>query len=147
MNVLSQYTIKALNTDEELIQAFPIMQQLRPQLNQSSYLSLVKDAQKLERYQLHGLIKHNSLIALVGFKPMVTLYYGHFVWVCDLITDHHYRSQGFGEQLLNYVHNWADQNGYSSVALSSGLNRTDAHRFYEQKMTYTKASYVFKYDL
>ncbi|TFB12835.1 GNAT family N-acetyltransferase, partial [Filobacillus milosensis] len=32
-------------------------------------------------------------------------------------------------------------------ALSSGLQRTDAHRFYEDRMDYDKVSYVFKSSL
>lgn len=75
---------------------------------------------------------------------MITLYYGRFVWVCDLVTIKNKRSNGYGEKLLSYVNNWAKENGYDSVALSSGLKRTDAHRFYEEKMGYDKVSYVFK---
>jgi hypothetical protein len=36
---------------------------------------------------------------------------------------------------------------YESVALSSGLQRTNAHRFYENKMDHNKVSYVFKSTL
>ncbi|HWO98810.1 MAG TPA: GNAT family N-acetyltransferase, partial [Bacillus sp. (in: firmicutes)] len=75
------------------------------------------------------------------------LYYGRFVWVCDLVTDSDKRSKGYGEKLLTYVHEWAKENNYESVALSSGLQRTDAHRFYEDKMKYDKVSYVFKASL
>lgn len=78
---------------------------------------------------------------------MITLYYGRFVWVCDLVTDNNKRSNGYGDKLLSYVHEWAKENGYQSVALSSGLQRTDAHRFYEEKMGYDKVSYVFKKNL
>ena len=78
---------------------------------------------------------------------MITLYYGRFVWVCDLVTDKNKRSNGYGERLLSYVHKWAKENSYENVALSSGLQRADAHRFYEEKMGYDKVSYVFKKTL
>ena len=55
--------------------------------------------------------------------------------------------EGYGEKLLSYIHKWANENKYESVALSSGLQRTDAHRFYENKMGYDKVSYVFKASL
>ncbi len=71
----------------------------------------------------------------------------HFVWVCDLVTDDNHRSNGYGEKLLSYVHGWAKENGYESVALSSGLQRRDAHRFYEDRMHYDKVSYVFRTSL
>ncbi len=78
---------------------------------------------------------------------MITLYYGRFVWVCDLVTDSSQRSNGYGERLLSYVHKWAKENDYESVVLSSGLKRIDAHRFYEKRMGYDKVSYVFKKPL
>lgn len=67
--------------------------------------------------------------------------------MCDLVTVVNNRSKGYGKKLLSYVHQWAKENKYESVALSSGLQRTDAHRFYEHKMGYDKVSYVLKTTL
>ena len=123
------------------------MKQLRTHLDESSYLELVIDAQEKDRYKMFALLDDDEIVAVTGFKPMITLYYGRFVWVCDLVTDTNKRSKGYGEKLLTYVHKWAKENNYESVALSSGLQRTDAHRFYEDKMNYDKVSYVFKTSL
>ena len=140
-------TIKELQSRDEIIEAFPVMKQLRTHLDESTYLELVIDAQKNDRYKMFALLDGNEIVAVTGFKPMITLYYGRFVWVCDLVTDANIRSKGYGEKLLTSVHEWAKENNYESVALSSGLQRTDAHRFYEDKMNYAKASYVFKTTL
>lgn len=139
--------IKELKSRKELIEAFPIMKQLRTHLDESTYLELVLEAQKVDRYKMVALFNEDKIVAVAGFKPMTTLYYGRFIWVCDLVTDTNIRSKGYGEKLLTYVHEWAKENKYESVALSSGLQRTDAHRFYEDKMNYDKVSYVFKSSL
>jgi GNAT superfamily N-acetyltransferase len=144
MNTL---TIKELQSRNEIIEAFPVMKQLRTHLDESSYLELVIDAQEKDRYKMFALFDDDEIVAIIGFKPMITLYYGRFVWVCDLVTDTSKRSKGYGEKLLTYVHEWAKENNYESVALSSGLQRTDVHRFYEDKMNYDKVSYVFKTSL
>lgn len=65
---------------------------------------------------LHGLFDGNDIVAVIGFQPMITLYYGRFIWVCDLVTDVNKRSEGYGEKLLSYVHDWARENNYESVA-------------------------------
>lgn len=139
--------IQALHTEDEVLAAFPVMKQLRAHLDQTTYLALVKEAQKVDQYQMAALYDANEIVAVVGFKPMITLYYGRFVWVCDLVTATDKRSNGYGEKLLTYVEEWAKQNSYESVALSSGLQRTDAHRFYEKKMDYDRVSYVFKKEI
>lgn len=144
MNTL---TFNELQFEAEILQAFPIMSQLRTHLDETTYIDLVMEARAKDMYRLFALYDQEEIVAVTGFKPMITLYYGRFVWVCDLVTDSNKRSNGYGEQLLSYVHQWAKANNYESVALSSGLKRTDAHRFYEERMHYDKVSYVFKKSL
>ncbi|PIC67610.1 GNAT family N-acetyltransferase [Sporosarcina sp. P16a] len=140
-------TIRELQSQKEILEAFPVMNQLRTHLDEKAYLDLVTEAKEKDMYRLFALYDQGGIVAVTGFKPMITLYYGRFVWVCDLVTDKNKRSNGYGEKLLAYVHEWAKENAYESVALSSGLQRTDAHRFYEEKMDYDKVSYVFKKPL
>ncbi|WP_205137407.1 GNAT family N-acetyltransferase [Virgibacillus halotolerans] len=123
------------------------MKQLRTHLNKNEYLELVKEAKEVDMYRMIALYHGEKVVAVAGYKPMITLYYGRFVWVCDLVTDELERSKGYGEKLLTYIHNWAEEHDYKSVALSSGLQRIDAHRFYEEKMDYSKVSFVFKKDI
>ncbi|MFB5282147.1 GNAT family N-acetyltransferase [Peribacillus sp. Hz7] len=144
---MSNPTIKELQTRDEIIKAFPVMRQLRTHLDEGSYLELVSEAQEKEGYKMFALFDGNDIVAVIGFRPMITLYYGRFIWVCDLVTDANKRSKGYGEKLLSYIHKWTNANKYESVALSSGLQRIDAHRFYENKMDYNKVSYIFKADL
>ncbi|MEN2467737.1 GNAT family N-acetyltransferase [Ornithinibacillus sp. FSL M8-0202] len=136
--------IKELNSQNEILEAFTVIKQLRTHLDEESYLELVLEAREKDSYKMFALFDRGELVAVIGFKPMITLYYGRFVWVCDLVTDAKRRSKGYGEKLLTFVHNWAKENNYESVALSSGLQRTNAHQFYEEKMNYDKVSYVFR---
>jgi len=139
----STLLFKELRTKEEILAGFSVMKHLRTHLDENSYLELVLEAQQKEGYRLVALYDHGKMVAITGFMPMITLYNGHFIWVCDLVTAPSERSKGYGEKLLSYVHQWAEENGYGIVSLSSGLQRVDAHRFYEEKMQYDKVSYVF----
>lgn len=119
------------------------MQQLRTHLDRNAYMELIREAKEIEQYRQFAFFEEGEIVAMVGFQPMITLYYGRFIWVCDLVTDSGQRSRGYGEKLLSFVHELAAAEGYTSVALSSGLQRTDAHRFYEEKMGYDRVSYGF----
>ena len=144
---MSSLTIKELQSRNEIMEAFPVMRQLRTHLDERSYLELVNDAHEKEGYKMFALFDGKDIVAVIGFQPMITLYYGRFIWVCDLVTDANKRSEGYGEKLLSHTHKWAKEHNYENIALSSGLQRTDAHRFYENKMGYSKVSYVFKTSL
>ncbi|ALF09559.1 GNAT family N-acetyltransferase [Parageobacillus thermoglucosidasius] len=143
MGITSTLLFKELRTKEEILAGFSVMKHLRTHLDENSYLELVLEAQQKEGYRLVALYDHGKMVAITGFMPMITLYNGRFIWVCDLVTAPSERSKGYGEKLLSYVHQWAEENGYGIVSLSSGLQRVDAHRFYEEKMQYDKVSYVF----
>ena len=139
--------IKEMRTKEQWREAFQVMQELRQHLDEKTYLDLVEEAHQKDMYRLFALYDGDELVAVTGFKPMITLYYGRFVWVCDLVTSEEHRSKGYGEKLLTFVENWAVENGYQSVALSSGIQKKEAHRFYKEKMSYDQVSYVFKKGL
>ncbi|PFG12128.1 acetyltransferase (GNAT) family protein [Bacillus sp. es.036] len=139
--------IKEMRSIEQRREAFQVMQELRQHLDEKTYLDLVEEANQKDMYRLYALYDENELVAVTGFKPMITLYYGRFVWVCDLVTSEQHRSKGYGEKLLTFVENWALENGYQSVALSSGVQKKEAHRFYKEKMSYDQVSFVFKRGL
>lgn len=135
--------IKQLQTVNEWKEAFPVVKQLRTHLDEDQYLILVKEATQQEDYKLFALFDDEKIIALTGFMPMITLYNGKFIWVCDLVTDENHRSMGYGKTLLSFVETWGKEHGYEIVSLSSGLQRKAAHRFYKDKMEYDQVSYVF----
>ncbi|MCA0993721.1 GNAT family N-acetyltransferase [Pseudalkalibacillus hwajinpoensis] len=139
--------IKEMKTKQQWLEAFQVMQELRQHLDEKTYLDLVEEANQKDMYRLYALYDGDELVAVTGFKPMITLYYGRFVWVCDLVTSEQHRSKGYGEMLLTFVENWALENGYQSVALSSGVKKKEAHRFYKEKMSYDQVSFVFKKGL
>ncbi|XXM71137.1 GNAT family N-acetyltransferase [Lysinibacillus sphaericus] len=139
--------IKELKSETDWLEAYPLMKQLRTHLDRDQYLELVKDSAASDGYQLAALYSKGRIVAVTGFMPMITLYNGRFIWVCDLITDADERSQGHGQELLSYVEKRAKNQGYERISLSSGLQRFDAHRFYEEKMDYQKKSFVFLKDL
>ena len=101
MLMLDNITIKELKTRNEIMEAFPVMSQLRTHIDETAYLELVSEAQEKEGYKMFALFDDNDLVAVIGFRPMITLYYGRFIWVCDLVTDVNKRS---GDMVKNYFH-------------------------------------------
>jgi GNAT superfamily N-acetyltransferase len=67
-----------------------------------------------------------------------------FVLIGGLVVDRDCRKQGIGRRLLARAEEWAAQHGCAVVRLSSSVNRTEAHAFY-QRAGYTnlKTQYSF----
>ena len=136
--------IAELITDTEIMDGYQVMKQLRSHLDEHSYITIIKEAKIKEDYRQFAFREKEKIVAVIGFQPMITLYYGKYIWVCDLVTDASVRSKGYGEKLLAFAQELVKSEGYEAVALSSGLLREEAHRFYEEKMGYDKVSFVFK---
>lgn len=145
--MIETIVIKELNSQKEILKAYPLMKQLAEHIDEETYLGIVNEAKEYENYKMFALIEDGEIVAVTGFKPMVTLYYGRSIWVSDLVTDTTKRSKGYGRKLLSYVQEWSKENNYENVSLSSALQRTGAHSFYENKMGYDKVSYIFQTNL
>lgn len=135
--------IKELVQQKEWLEAFPIINELRTHLTEHTYLDFLQRMRE-EGYKLFALYDNDQIVAVTGIALKTNFYYGMHVFVYDLVTQSSQRSKGYGEQLLAYIHEYAKKNGCEIVALESGLQRIDAHRFYETKMGYEKFCYSFK---
>jgi len=143
---MSDVDIRELESQREWREAFPVMQQLRTHLDEEQYLDYLEQM-TADGYRLFGLFSGDDLAALAGVNIMTNMYYGRHLWVFELVTDADHRSEGFGKQLFEYLVEWADGKGCEKVALSSGLQRERAHRFYEDHVEMERASYVYTTDL
>ena len=137
--------IRELGIDE-LEQAYPVIHQLRTHLSLEEYISHVK-AMIPYGYQVVCLFEGDNVVTYAGFAEQLNMYYGNHIWVYDLVTDNEKQGNGYGKILLSHIERLAKDNSLSCVALSSGIQREDAHRFYEKGMGYNKTGYVFNKNM
>ncbi|MFJ7886551.1 GNAT family N-acetyltransferase [Lysinibacillus xylanilyticus] len=136
-------TIKQLTFQQEWMEAYPVMAQLRTKLTLEKYLLLLKEMTR-DGYLLFALYENMQIVAVAGLSWRVNFYSERHIFVYDLVTDEKYRSRGYGEKLLHYLHQWGKENGAHYIALESGIQRTSAHRFYEDRLGYEKWCYSFR---
>ena len=66
------------------------------------------------------------------FTPSISFQGGKRATVESVRVDSKYRGQGIGERMMRWVIERAKEKGCVSVQLTTNLERTDAHRFYER---------------
>lgn len=138
--------IRELTTDREFRAAWEVMRELRGHLDEETYMDRVAEM-KPSGYRLVAAEEDGRVVALAGIGREKNLYYGRYMWVYDLITTEAARSRGHGLALLRHVEDLAREEGCDVLALSSALHRTDAHRFYLDKVGMEKRSYTFVKEL
>lgn len=119
---------RKLVAPEWLARAEKVHRQLRPQLPEN-YLD------KMGRVFAQGgemcvAVEGESVLGLAVFRCHENTFAGINFYVDDLITDEVNRSRGVGHAIISHLENIARQRGAKVIALESGAQRGQAHKFY-----------------
>jgi len=128
-------------TLKELYTVYEVLKQLRNTLSYDEFEDLIYDMRHIE-YKMIGLFEKGELVTYAGINVQTNLYHKRHLYIFDLVTDEKYRGQNYGAMMLEYLEDYAKTAACENIVLSSGLQREDAHRFYE-KHNFQKKSYVF----
>lgn len=126
---------------KELLAAYDVVSQLRTTLTYDEFEDLIYEMRSME-YKMFGIMDGEKLITYAGVAIQTNLYHKRHLFVFDLVTDEKHRSNGYGEMMLEYLRDFAKMGMCENIVLSSGIQREDAHRFYE-KNGFVKKSFVF----
>ncbi len=124
----------------ELETAYETVKELRD-ISYDEFEDLVY-AMRHQEYKMFGSFERDELITYAGVSVQVNLYWGRHLFIYDLVTREKYRSQGHGKEMMRYLHDYAKMFDCGKIALTSGLQREAAHRFYEEE-GFEKKSYAF----
>ncbi len=121
--------IQIAKTDEEILECFEVIHELRPHLKKENFLEKIRGQEK-HGFFLVFIEVERIVVAVAGLRLTENLANGKFVYIDDLITAEKERSKKYGDTLLKWIVNFAQENNCNSVELDSGVQRFDAHRFY-----------------
>jgi GNAT superfamily N-acetyltransferase len=136
-------SIRHLESEADILLAWPVVQALRPHLVQTDYLQQIREQEK-QGYRMVGLVLPSEatigpgapsavIASFSGFRAMHKLSGGRGIYIDDLSTLPEYRGKGYGGMLLDYIHELARREGMENVQLDSGHPRHPAHRLYLNK--------------
>jgi GNAT superfamily N-acetyltransferase len=117
------------------------MRELRPHIAEDQFLYRIRSQINLG-YRLAFVQVLDRVVAVAGFRIGENLAWGRFLYVDDLVTLPAHRSKGYGAKLLSWLMELAAKEGCQQMHLDSGIQRKDAHRFYEREGM-TMASFHF----
>jgi len=125
--------IRLAGTDDEIAACFPVMHELRPHLVSDAFVALVRSQERSGGYRIVSRSIDGEVVAVAGFRILENLAWGRFLYVDDLVTSAKARSNGHGSALLRWLESCAAENGCTRLHLDSGVQRLDAHRFYDRE--------------
>ena len=122
-------SVHLAESDAEIAACFPVMHQLRPHLEQASFVSRVRELQR-EGYALAYVRDAGEVVSVAGFRIMENLFSGRLLYLDDLSSGEGKRSKGHGKTIFAWLVDHARSRGCAYLELDSGVQRFAAHRFY-----------------
>lgn len=123
------YEIQTAASDQQVLDCLPLLQILRPELEEEGFIDKVR-LQEKEGYRLIFIADSEGIKSVAGFRVSHHLAWGQALYVDDLITLPEARGIGFGTHLLKWLKGEAKRLGCNSIHLDTGIEMGDAHRLY-----------------
>lgn len=124
--------IQLAESDTQVLGCFSTLSQLRPHLEQEKFLAQLQ-RQKQNGYQLAFIKVNDQVVAVAGFCVSESFAWGKSLYIYDLVVDETMRSQKYGQHLFSWLIEYAKLHHCERLHLDSGVQRSDAHRFYFQQ--------------
>lgn len=115
--------------DRRLERVADVMLQLRASFDRATLIARMAEQQE-SGYRLACVEADDEILSVAGFVIASKLAWGRHLYVDDLVTAERHRSKGAGGRLLEWLKDYARNQGCAQMHLDSGVQRFAAHRFY-----------------
>ena len=116
-------------------------------LNLDKAIERLKFMENDNNYCTFVALDTNMVVGFIGLMKGVGYEVdGMYAKITALAVNENYQRKGVGTQLNNQVEKWASENEITKIGLNSGIQRKEAHKFYE-KQGYHLKSYSFSKTL
>lgn len=138
--------VRFVEGEAEIARCHQLMSVLRPHLSRDAFLAAVQRMAVEQGFRLVCLEEEGVPCALAGIRIGEWLHTGRYLEIEDLVTAEDARGKGHGRALFHWIADHARAQGCRQLRLVSGVQRADAHRFYEREGMRFEAKY-FSMDL
>ncbi len=132
---------KILNQDY-FTKMVDLAQQLNPNLERTLIENRQMEMFNYNNYTPFGCFFDGALVGITSGWMTTRIYSGKQLELDNVVMDATLRSQGMGNQFIEWIENWSRENGCQTVELNSYVNSPRAHKFYF-KRNYIVAGFHF----
>ena len=121
--------VKLAKSEDDLKKISPVLLQLRSQYTEESLIRQIQEQQQHD-YQIAYVEEDGNVLCVAGFVMGMKLAWQKHIYVDDLVTCKQHHSKGIGQYMINWLKDFARENGCQQLHLDSGVLRFPAHKFY-----------------
>ena len=122
--------------EEEILANYDILRLLYsadkyPHMSREFYSEMIPELMK-NGYRQVAVLIDEKIVGVSSFEVITRLYMGRIMRVNDLVILEDYRGRGIGRKLIEYIKEQSIADNCNAMVLDTGIERKDAHKFYEK---------------
>lgn len=127
---MENFIIKELTTKEEIISAYPIINQIYSEMTLDQYHLYIDEMVARSDYKMIGAFLDNKLVGVSGYMILLMIYCGRYIQLSNLVVDKNYRGLKIGTKIIHHIENIGRQLECQKVILESYTENKKSHSLY-----------------
>jgi ribosomal protein S18 acetylase RimI-like enzyme len=128
---MDNISIQEATTKKEILDCFPALLELRPQLTKESYIIKIQTMQNSGYHLMYAFNnKENTIPSILGYRIFENLAWGKIFYIDDLSTLPEHRHKGYASKLLEWSIDRARYNDCEQLHLDTSFDTKEAQRLY-----------------
>lgn len=127
---MNNLMVRTINPLKNLSAVKELLLQLNPEKGEKYIGHMLEQMHTIKNYKCFGLYKNHKLIGISSGWTTKRIYCGKQLELDNVIIDEKLQSKGLGKIFFDKIEDWALQNDYKSLNLSTYVSNSRSHRFY-----------------
>ncbi len=135
--------IREIKSLAEMLQQFPLLKQLNPQLQKDDCKKMFPKMIK-SGYRMIGAFDDKNCVGISGFWIGIKIWCGKYIEPDNVVIDKNYRSFGIGKMLMDWIAVEGKKLHCKVSVLDAYTNNNKSHRFYFREGYVIKGFHFYK---
>ncbi len=128
-----------IQTEEDFEKAYLLLRELAPSLERKQFMKSLKN-EHAANHKLFGLKDTEEMVSVAAVWILLTGLNEKIFWIHAYVTAASKRSHGYGSKLLNYLEEYAKNEGFSEIRVHA--HRQRAISFWQEKKGFEPFSQI-----
>jgi ribosomal protein S18 acetylase RimI-like enzyme len=136
--------IKELKSKTALLSAFPLINQLYPNMTKKQYSTYLEEMIERNDFKMIAGFEGKKIVGIAGYWISRMLYCGRYLQISSFAVDKTLRNSGIGKEILEHLEIIAKKHKCDKIALDSYTENRKAHTLFYRHGFYIRGFHFLK---
>lgn len=137
-------TIKKLDSVEEMLLAYPLVNQMYCDMSLDSYRSYIAEMSQANNFKMLSIYDGDKMVGVCGYWVLLMLYCGRYIQMSNLVVDKNCRNQGIGSKIMRHIEKIGRDLECKKFILDSYSENKKSHSLYYRENFHIRGFHFMK---